>query len=146
MMKKLYNSPKSFCKDYQKAYQKYWDDRAKIEVEIQKLQQIEKELFCPRLENEMYRIAHTIEALMKADKMEVTIHGGLSNRISVYFLKRVKVRVEKVIGYLAFTEYNNGKIALVSNLKKGQVIDLDELSIQDLVKFAKANSKYSYKL
>lgn len=141
-MKTQYSTPQEFSSDFSEAYKKYWDDRKKIEAKIKHLQEEQKKLFYPRLEEQLQKIAPQIQKALKADAFEVSRHGGLSNRTSLWFTKgkpKKNDRFSNTVGYLCFGEYNNGEVALVSNLQDDQVIDLKNLTLVELVKFAKKN-------
>lgn len=141
-MKTQYSTPQEFSSDFSESYKKYWDDRKKIEAKIKQLQEQQKKLFYPRLEEQLQKIAPEIQKALKADAFEVSKHGGLSNRTSLWFIKgkpKKNDRFSNTIGYLCFGEYNNGEVALVSNLQDDQVIDLKNLTLVELVKFAKKN-------
>lgn len=143
-MKKSYNSAKSFATDFQNDYKKYWDDRKEIEQKIKQLEAEKDQLFYPRLKEQMDKIAPAIQKGLKADAFEVSQHGGLSNRVSLWFTKgkpkdNDRNRFSNVIGDLCFAEYNDGEVALVSNLQDELVIDLKNLTLEDLIKFAKDN-------
>ena len=141
-MKTQYSTPQEFSSDFSEAYKKYWDDRKKIEAKIKQLQEQQKKLFYPRLEEQLQKIAPEIQKALKADTFEVSRHGGLSNRTSLWFTKgkpKKNDRFSNTVGYLCFCEYNNGEIALVSNLQDEQVIELKNLTLVELVKFAKKN-------
>lgn len=86
-MKKIYTSPSEFSSDFSEAYKKYWDDLEKIEAKIEQLQEEKEKLFYPRLEEQLQKIAPEIQKALKADAFEVSRHGGLSNRTSLWFTK-----------------------------------------------------------
>jgi len=141
-MKTQYSTPQEFSSDFSEAYKKYWDDRKKIEAKIKQLQEQQKKLFYPRLEEQLQKIAPEIQKALKADTFEVSRHGGLSNRTSLWFTKgkpKKNDQFSNTVGYLCFGEYNNGEVALVSNLQDEQVIELKNLTLVELVKFAKKN-------
>lgn len=141
-MKQAYISPSEFSSDFSEAYKKYWDDRKKIEDKIKQLQEKQKQLFYPKLEEQLQKIAPEIQKALKADAFEISRHGGLSNRTSLWFTKgkpKKNDRFSNTVGYLCFSEYNKGEVALVSNLQNEQVIDLKNLTLAELVKFARKN-------
>lgn len=141
-MKATYTSPSDFYHDFSIAHRKYWDDRKTIENEIQSLNKKKEELFYPRLEEQLYKLVEQIKVKLKADAFEISRHGGLSNRVAVWFTKgkpSKKDDFSNTVGYLCFAEYSKGNVALVSNLKNDEVIDLNTLSIDNLVKIARKN-------
>lgn len=141
-MKDQYTSPSEFSSDFSESYKKYWDEHKKIEDKIKQLQEEKEQLFYPRLEEQLQKIAPEIQKALKADAFKVSRHGGLSNRTSLWFTKgkpKKNDRFSNTVGYLCFGEYNNGEVALVSNIQDDQVIDIKSLTLVELVKFAKEN-------
>lgn len=141
-MKKIYTSPSEFSDDFQLAHKNYWNQANEIDKEIERLKKKKEQLFYPRLEEQLQKIAPQIQKALKADAFEVSRHGGLSNRTSLWFTKgkpKKNDRFSNTVGYLCFGEYNNGEVALVSNLQDDQVIDLKNLTLVELVKFARKN-------
>lgn len=139
-MKTQYSSTQEFFNDFSEAYKKYWDDRNKIEAKIKQLQEEQEQLFYPRLKEQLQKIAPEIQKALKADAFEVSRHGGLSNKTSLWFTKgkpKKADRFSNTVGHLCFAEYYNGEIALVSNY--GQVIDIKNLTLTEIVKFARKN-------
>lgn len=141
-MKDKYTSPAEFSADFQLTYKNYWNQANEIDRKIERLKKKKEQLFYPILKDELHKLVAEIQKKLKADAFEVSRHGGVSNRTSLWFTKgkpKKNDRFSNTVGYLCFGEYNNGEVALVSNLQDDQVIDLKNLTLVELVKFARKN-------
>lgn len=137
-MKQTYTSPSEFSDDFQLAYKNYWNQANEIDRQIERLKKKKEKLFYPRLKDELHKLAVEIQKELKADIFEVSHHGGLSNKVSIWFTNgqpSKEDRFSNVVGYLCFAEYRDGEIYLFTNTD----VSLKDLSLDKLVNIAKEN-------
>lgn len=144
-MKKVYNSPFEFANDFQLSYKNYWNQANNIDQQIERLKKIKEELFYPRLHEQLNWLAEAVKTKLKADEYEISKHGGLSNRCTIYFMKGKPKDEElghysNVIGSITFAEYRDGVLTICPASQDDEVIDItQETTIQELAKIAKEN-------
>ena len=146
-MKKSYNSAWNFAIDFAKSKKTYWTKAHDIEQQIEKLKKQKEKLFYPRLHEQLNRLAEAVRVELLADTFEVSVPGGMTNEVSIWFTKgKERLRRSNVVGYLCFADFgmDDCSVTLIDyKTKQRDVIDItSKMDAKYLAKLARRSEQF----